>query len=114
MQLTLYLITLLDKLDAKQSSIMGLKERIETLYIYEASARMPFTSFVAWLQLELYRKNFEGAEDLINQYIVRSTHLADPAPQRRLRANDNEGNSDPASSNESIEEEKVDDGLNPA
>lgn len=80
MQLTLYLITLLDKLEARQSSTMGLMERIETLYIYEASARMPFPSFVAWMQLELYRRNFEAAEDLINQYISRSTHLADPAP----------------------------------
>jgi len=75
---------------------------------------MPFASFVAWVQLELYRRNFESAEELINQYISRSTNLADPSPKKRLKANGNEDDSNIASSNDSLVDDKPEEALNPA
>lgn len=95
-----------------------MKERLESLYVQDAASRLPFKAFVAWVQLELYRRHFQIAEELINNYIMKSTHLADPRPQRRLQANGNEDLSAEEVSSENEEYELpskgIEDGMNPA
>ena len=36
---------------------------------------MPFEPFTEWLQLEIYRGNYEKADSLLRQYISQSTRL---------------------------------------
>lgn len=47
--LLLYLITLLDKLEPKQTSPLALRDKLEQLYVFEASSRVPFPALLAWL-----------------------------------------------------------------
>jgi hypothetical protein len=47
--LLLYLITLIEKLEPKPTSSLALREKIEQLYVFEASLRVPFPALLAWI-----------------------------------------------------------------
>jgi hypothetical protein len=44
-------------------------------FLNEPEIRMPFEPFMEWLQLEIYRGNYEKADELLRQYIFQSTRL---------------------------------------
>ena len=104
-------------MDQKQGKNLNIQLRLEQ-YIYEASIRLPFAAFITWVQLEIYRHNFDEAEDLINNYILKSTHLKDPQRQTRLKVNGNESDGlTKETSSEEFEQANnsaKDQGMNPA
>jgi len=44
-------------------------------FLFEPDHRLPFGPFTEWLQLEIYRGDYDKADDLLRQYIYHSTRL---------------------------------------
>ena len=82
----------------------NIRQRLEKGYIFEPVKRLPFKAFMTWIQLEMYLNRHEVAQELINEYISSSTHLADPKAVKPPLENGNQ--SDDASSDQSWDEEE--------
>ena len=53
-------------------------DRLKTILgqcVLEPAIRIPFSAFLSWLKLLIYEREFEIAEEMIQDYVQSSTHL---------------------------------------